>query len=504
MIEPLFFNVGLVAALRSFVSGGKIVGVMITASHNPIQDNGVKLIAPNGEMLDNDWECIVEDLCNTHDTDQTIKCIEDVLSKYKTDPSSASETLSPAQVIVGLDTRPSSEALAALLKRGLAVWDEMVKYVDYGFVTTPALHYLVGESNKLGIKLCDGPLPLKNYYDKLLNGFIAVGELKCPKASVLIVDCANGVGFETMQYLVNDEALGRYLRIELINTGNGILNKQCGADHVKSLRQAPDNADRRECKYASLDGDADRLVYFYLDTSGELVLLDGDKIMALYAKFFKEYLVATGLDQQLSLGSVQTAYANGASTQYLEQVLGIHVDCVDTGVKNLHKQAKQYDIGLYFEANGHGTVWLSEKAISAIDGDAHELSIKLRAMLRLLNNYTGDAISDMLLVEAVLAHYDWTLTQWNELYEDWPNCLTKIQVKDKDVIKTKDAGRTCVEPTDAQTIINGIVKMHEPARCFIRPSGTENVVRIYAEAQTQQLADQLASKVAQSMSELLN
>ena len=58
----------------------------------------------------------------------------------------------------------------------------------------------------------------------------------------------------------------------------------------------------------------------------------------------------------LSLGSVQTAYANGASTQYLKNTLGLKVVCVATGVKHLHHAAKEFDIGLYYEANGHGTI----------------------------------------------------------------------------------------------------------------------------------------------------
>ena len=40
--------------------------------------------------------------------------------------------------------------------------------------------------------------------------------------------------------------------------------------------------------------------------------------------------------------------------------------CVPTGVKHLHHRAKQFDIGVYFEANGHGTVLFSDAAIDQI------------------------------------------------------------------------------------------------------------------------------------------
>jgi len=37
---------------------------MITASHNPEGDNGVKLVDPAGEMLENEWEIIATEIAN--------------------------------------------------------------------------------------------------------------------------------------------------------------------------------------------------------------------------------------------------------------------------------------------------------------------------------------------------------------------------------------------------------------------------------------------------------
>lgn len=53
---------------------------------------------------------------------------------------------------------------------------------------------------------------------------------------------------------------------------------------------------------------------------------------------------------------IQTAYANGNSTSYVEETLGVTVAFTKTGVKHLHHRALDFDIGVYFEANGHGTV----------------------------------------------------------------------------------------------------------------------------------------------------
>jgi hypothetical protein len=48
------------------------------------------------------------------------------------------------------------------------------------------------------------------------------------------------------------------------------------------------------------------------------------------------------------------------------------VACVPTGVKHLHQKALEYDIGIYFEANGHGTVIFSDYATKLIRSAAEE------------------------------------------------------------------------------------------------------------------------------------
>jgi phosphoacetylglucosamine mutase len=112
----------------------------------------------------------------------------------------------------------------------------------------------------------------------------------------------------------------------------GTLNELCGADYVKTMQRLPPAlGDRlkpgeRAC---SLDGDADRLMYYYLDEHGHFHMLDGDKIAVLVAAFIVDLVKLANLDSEIKVGVVQTAYANGASTKYLAEVSLLFVLMID-------------------------------------------------------------------------------------------------------------------------------------------------------------------------------
>jgi phosphoacetylglucosamine mutase len=59
-LDRVCFRTGIFAAIRSKITG--LAGVMITASHNPKQDNGLKIIERDGAMLNMAWEKLVEGL----------------------------------------------------------------------------------------------------------------------------------------------------------------------------------------------------------------------------------------------------------------------------------------------------------------------------------------------------------------------------------------------------------------------------------------------------------
>ena len=71
-----------------------------------------------------------------------------------------------------------------------------------------------------------------------------------------------------------------------------------------------------------------------------------------------------------------------------------------------------------------------------------------------------------------------------------------MEVKDRNLFKTTDAERKLVEPQGLQEQIDALVSKVHDGRSFARASGTEDAVRVYAEAATRGEADDLASKVA--------
>ncbi|XP_005914338.1 phosphoacetylglucosamine mutase [Haplochromis burtoni] len=492
-LDHIMFRMGLLATVRSKKTKATI-GVMVTASHNPEEDNGVKLVDPMGEMVTQDWEEHATQLANA-DQEDLLTALKNIIEKEAINMSQE------ANVFVGKDTRSSSASLSQAVLDGVSALGGHSK--DYGLVTTPQLHYMVCCQNTQGKY---GEATVEGYYTKFCQAFIQLTKNTSNRTDDqkhLCLDGANGIGALKVREM--ESHLKKELQISLNNDGSkGRLNHQCGADYVKVQQKPPTgiqiNPGERCC---SFDGDADRIVYYYTDSEGTFHLLDGDKMATLISTFLKELLTQAGLD--LKIAVVQTAYANGSSTHYLENTMKVLVRCTKTGVKHLHHVAQEFDVGVYFEANGHGTVLFSKAAEEKIQQLAEDTNVNderkkaallLRNTINVINQTVGDAISDMLLIEAILAIKGMTIQQWDTIYTDLPNRQLKVKVADRRVIDTTDAERRAVTPAGLQEAIDNLVKKYKQARSFVRPSGTEDVVRVYAEADTQESADALAHEVS--------
>ncbi|PYH28898.1 phosphoacetylglucosamine mutase PCM1 [Aspergillus neoniger CBS 115656] len=503
LLNTVVFTVGLLAGLRSRKLSGQWVGVMVTASHNPAEDNGVKLIDPMGEMLEAEWETYATRLANA-----PLDKVGDVFDELIKEIDVSMEN--PARVVFARDTRASGSRLVSVINAALTASE--VEFIDLKYMTTPQLHYVVRCKNTLGTQYEYGEPTEQGYYEKLAEAFKRVMRGVKVKGS-LTVDCANGVGGpklrELIKYLPGPEEGGMDIKIvndDVINPDS--LNFECGADYVKTKQRAPPSSKAAALdRCASLDGDADRIVYYFIDESNTFRLLDGDRIATLAASFIGDLARSAGIAQKLKIGVVQTAYANGSSTDYIEKVLKLPSVCTNTGVKHLHHAALRFDVGVYFEANGHGTITFSETALKTIkntepQSPAQQRSLEcLQALTDLINQAVGDAISDMLLVEAILAHKGWSPREWLATYTDLPSRLVRVEVADRSIFKAYDAERKLESPPGLQAKIESLQSRYNKGRSFARASGTEDAVRVYAEAASRSEADDLATRVANAVRE---
>ena len=492
LLHSTMFRTGVLIAIRA-MNCAKHCGVMITASHNKDTDNGVKLIDCTGELIDEEWEEYSTHLCQISDPQEFIVEVVNIVNRNP--PCS---TIGSARVIIGYDTRCSSVEFANICKVGVLSCG--VEAIEAGLVTTPELQYHVHLINMPGTY---HTFPAKSdmYILNLLHTFRdLVSECNHPETH-LHVDCANGVGAYKLKVLA--PMLSRYgLVLHLYNTGEGRLNHLCGSDYVEKQQRFPFGMDgiQEGDRCCSIDGDADRIVYFTKQNDA-FCMLSGDKIASLLALYTSAICREMDPHMHLSMGVVQTAYANGASTHYMRSMIDdLKIECTPTGVKHLHHAAKHYDIGVYFEANGHGTVLLKPEFIERVRR-CYGNKNKLISLSMLLSQVTGDALADMLAVEAILMSENWTFRRWVGLYEDLP--CKQIQLKkDRSKFVTTDAERRCLKPEGLQEEIDRICSQHNKARCFVRPSGTEDVVRIYVEAENKKGVDAVSENVVDTLQRL--
>jgi len=457
------------------------IGIMVTASHNDESYNGVKLVQPNGEILsDPDIQKQLTDWVNS-DSDSTGR--KHPIRQWLEDQSSSTTIITEptCRIHIGYDTRSHSPALSELAIQAIRALGGQV--CNHGIATTPLLHHAVFHYNAHNVP---GLIPVKpdavGYYHLLAWSYFALLKTAATNASKqLTVDCACGVGYPSLQ--VFQSTLASILpppsapsapitHFQCINgPTHGILNENCGSEHVQKSNAPPkhyqDNNNNKEdlsCwEYsAAIDGDADRIVFFSSSGDKKFCLLDGDKITVLLCDFLQTQVAdlkqacaqissshggkssssSSSHLNALTLGAVQTAYANGASTKYLQKILGpSNVLIAKTGVQHVHHAAKTFDIGVYFEANGHGTVvfgphfyaYLAHAEALFMTAEASRpLSLqRLRLLPSLINQAVGDALSDLLLVDAILHIKGWDLQTWNALYSDMPSRMSKLKVTDR-------------------------------------------------------------------------
>jgi Phosphoglucomutase/phosphomannomutase, alpha/beta/alpha domain I len=225
LLPSTVYRTAALTVLRSVVSGGA-TGLMITASHNPEADNGVKVLEPSAEYLVASWECHATDLARCSSTKELADALALLASTYNI------RDCSSAVVLLGYDTRPSSRSLFEIARTSIQAMNARV--LDCGLVTTPQLHFMVQQVNA-------GQKPSEDvYFETLLQAFKSLNTSHTGPTDTLHVDCANGIGAPKLVRAAKIlDASG--LKLVLHNTGDGRLNYLCGADYVQKEQRSPCN-----------------------------------------------------------------------------------------------------------------------------------------------------------------------------------------------------------------------------------------------------------------------
>ena len=421
-------------------------GIMITASHNHYDDNGIKIMDKNGNMISHDLEDYMENFINN--------------AHEETPPIEDSIMYDSMKIIIGYDSRESSPSICNQILKGIKKLNCNFPVQVLDLVTTPQLHAYFSH---LG----------KNYISHL-KSLAKMVSFPC------ILDCANGIGAKVMR-TINSR------NIYLANnswTEPTKLNKECSSDYVCSQEKLPITPIfLQEFPFlrASLDGDADRIVFYYTEHKN-LNILNGDYIAALILTYLSKIVQET---DNLEICYVYTGYTNQACVDYIKSLIfpknnKISHFCTATGVKHLHNKACKYDIGVYFEQNGHGNVIFNKKP-------KH-----LETIAMFFHPNIGDGIMDMFAVLFILQELKISIKQWYRLFFNTPSILTKHNVQDKSVLKTTENELRLTKPEYLQNYIDKQCNENK-CRAFVRPSGTENCVRLYVEGN-----DELMNKIVQN------
>lgn len=344
------------------------VGVMISASHNPYRDNGIKLFGPDGYKLSDETETEIERLMDE-----------------------------------GVGDRAAPEDIG----RATRIDDAAGRYIEAVKRTFPE--------------------------DLSLEG------LK------VVVDCAHGAAYKVAPIVLRE--LGATVVPIAVSPNGKNINAHCGATSPTAMCESV-MAHGADIGLA-LDGDADRLIV--CDEHGRVV--DGDQLMALIADSWS----AAGL---LRGDVVATVMSNLGFERFLA---GRNIGLVRTKVGDRYvvDAMRSRACNLGGEQSGH--IVLSDYAT------------------------TGDGLIAALQVLAVAARQDKAMSALSRVFSPVPQKLHNVRYSGG---KPLDAAPVKRAIEEAETTLNG------SGRLVIRPSGTEPVIRVMAEADDPALIDQVIARIA--------
>jgi phosphoglucosamine mutase len=348
-------------------------GVMISASHNPMPDNGIKIFGPGGLKLDDAAEDRIEE-----------------------------------HISAGPGARPVGVGIGRVVDAGDAL-DRYLRHVGKAVTTR-------------------------------LDGL------------TVVVDCAHGAAWAAAPRAYR--AAGA--NVVAINAEpNGLnINDGCGSTHMETL-QAAVVAHGADLGLAH-DGDADRCLA--VDADGRVV--DGDAIMVVLALALQEA-------DELTSNTLVTTVMSNLGLHLAMRSAGISVRTTAVGDRYVLEELRVGEYSLGGEQSGH---------------------IVMPAL-----GTTGDGIVTGLRLMSRMAHTRAPLAGLAANMQTLPQVLINVEVADKASVADAPSVRTAVAEAEAE--------LGDTGRILLRPSGTEQMVRVMVEAPDEDTARQLAIRVAESVSD---
>lgn len=395
------------------------------------------------------------------------------------------------KILVGRDTRISGEMLEGALVSGLL--SVGVEVMRLGVISTPGVSYLTKAlSAQAGIMISASHNPVEDNGIKffhsdgyklseeqeeqiekimeedsiprptgagigVVNDYFEGGQkyLQFLKQTVnedfsglhIVLDCANGAASSLAPHLFAD------LDADISTIGcnpNGLnINDGVGSTHPEALMAA---VKEKEADVGlAFDGDADRLIA--VDEKGQLI--DGDKIMYICAKYLKE----EGLLAHQTV--VTTVMSNLGLYKALEKI-GIKTKKTAVGDRYVMEEMRQGGYTIGGEQSGH---------IIFFD-----------------HVRTGDGMLTALQLVDIMKQSGKTLSELASEMEKYPQKLVNVRVTNKNEIHTNSFIAEAIEQAEKE--------MDGRGRILVRPSGTEPVIRVMVEAETEDICHKYVQKIA--------
>ena len=485
-------------------------GGIITASHNPAEDNGIKLIDSTGGKISANWEAITNEIVNSDDLPATIA---KVISTFQTDGKVDENKI--YLTYLGLD--------------------------NGGEIVTNPQAALAPVSDP------------SSYVNRIAEAMIALSKLseaEPGEVKTFIVDSAAGAGMNSISQIADiintrQQQGDINLRMEIINT-EGLINKEVGAEFIhKKLGQIiaagqpiPTWIENlKGVEIGTLDGDADRNLLFKVTEEGEYQIVDGDKFAALKAMVLNKYIKLLGLDDDFKVGVAQTVLANLGSKGFFER-MGIQVQETAVGDKYVRQAALDWiennGVSVYYEAAGHGSIVVSDKFKTTLDQveptspEAARAKEILQNIMALQNEAGGDGIMNLLLFRMLMEVENLSFDQLlddNFMYADLPKTELSIKVEHKEnVTSVNNLGKELTGPADIvefvanvqQELANELQARIDrgeidetklPVREFrviVRASGTSPTMRVQVDGPITDMVEKAGYEIMQAIYESEN